>query len=106
MSRPSFNAAWAASQRIYDPANPGAKVAKVIGGNVEKNINNPVPAQRWDNTCAVRMSYIQALVDSYLARDYSNPLVEPEIKGVRFDFLKCMDLVKRLVIDPKRSYRR
>lgn len=58
MARPSFNAAWAASQRIYDPVNPGAKVAKVIGGNVEKNINNPVPAQRWDNTCAVRMSYI------------------------------------------------
>lgn len=58
MSRPSFNAAWAASQRIYDPANTGAKVAKLIGGNVEKNIGNPHAAQRWDNTCAVRMSYI------------------------------------------------
>lgn len=58
MTRPSFSAAWAASQRIYDPANPGAKVAKVIGGNVEKNINNPNATQRWDNTCAVRMSYI------------------------------------------------
>jgi len=58
---------------------------------------------------------IKALVDSYLARDYSHPLVEAEIKGVRFDFLKCMDLyhskelddlAKRLVIHPKRSYRR
>ena len=57
---------------------------------------------------------VQSLVDSYLARDYSNPLVESEIKGVRFDFLKCMDLyhskaledlVKRLVIRPKRTYR-
>jgi hypothetical protein len=58
MTRPSFSHAWAASQRIYDPANSGAKVAKVIGGYVEKNINNPDPKQRWNNTCAVRMSYI------------------------------------------------
>jgi len=58
MTRPSFSAAWAASQRIYDSANPAAKVAKVIGGNVAKNINNPDATQRWDNTCAVRMSYI------------------------------------------------
>ena len=55
---------------------------------------------------------VKSLVDSYLARDYANPLVESEIKGIRFDFLKCMDLyhsnalqdmVKRLVIHPKRS---
>lgn len=58
MSRPTFDAAWAASQRIYDPTNSGAKVAKMIGGNVEKNIRNPIATQRWDNTCAVRMSYI------------------------------------------------
>ena len=58
---------------------------------------------------------VQALVDNYLARDYSHPLVESEIKGIRFDFLKCMDLyhskaledlAKRLVIDPKRGARR
>ena len=30
----------------------------MVGGNVAKNINNPDPAQRWENTCAVRMSYI------------------------------------------------
>ncbi|TXF97039.1 type VI secretion system amidase immunity protein Tai4 [Massilia arenae] len=56
---------------------------------------------------------VNSLVNSYLARDYSNPLVESEIKGVRFDFLKCMDLyhskalddlAKRLVIHPKRIY--
>lgn len=57
---------------------------------------------------------VRSLVDSYLARDYTNPVVESEIKGVRFDFLKCMDLyhskaledlVKRLVIHPKQTYR-
>jgi hypothetical protein len=57
---------------------------------------------------------VKALVDRYLARDYSNPLTESEIKGVRFDFLKCLDLyhskeldaqVRRLVIQPKRTYR-
>jgi hypothetical protein len=58
MNRPLFTFAWSASQRIYDPSNSGAKVAKLIGGFVEKNINNPDPAQRWSNTCAVRMSYI------------------------------------------------
>ena len=57
---------------------------------------------------------VKSLVDSYLAREYHNPLVESEIKGVKFDFLKCLDLyhskeldvlVKRLVINPKRTYR-
>lgn len=57
---------------------------------------------------------VEALVDQFLARDYANPLVESEVKGVRFDFLKCLDLyhskaldrlVKRLVIHPQRSYR-
>jgi hypothetical protein len=57
---------------------------------------------------------VKSLVNRYLARDYSNPLVESDIKGVRFDFLKCMDLyhskaledlVKRLVIHPKHTYR-
>jgi hypothetical protein len=58
MTRPPFVAAWAASQRIYDPVNPGTKVARMVGGYVEKNINNPNPQERWSNTCAVRMSYI------------------------------------------------
>jgi len=57
---------------------------------------------------------VKSLVNSYLARDYTNPIVESEIKGVRFDFLKCMDLyhgkalddlVKRLVIHPTRTSR-
>lgn len=57
---------------------------------------------------------IKRLVDEYLAKDYQNPLVEAEIKGVRFELLKCLDLyhsdefvsqVERLVIDPMRTYR-
>ncbi|MGF6413096.1 type VI secretion system amidase immunity protein Tai4 [Paraburkholderia sp. MM5482-R1] len=57
---------------------------------------------------------IKTLVDNYLARNYQNPLVESETEGVRFDFLKCLDLyhskeldaqVKRLVINPRRTYR-
>ncbi|WP_175820355.1 type VI secretion system amidase immunity protein Tai4 [Burkholderia sp. BCC0419] len=56
----------------------------------------------------------KSLVNRFLARDYRNPVVESEIKGVRFDFLKCLDLyhsqeleaeVRRFVINPKRSYR-
>ena len=58
MARPSFAGAWTASIEIYDPAHPGVKVAQVIGGNVAKNINNSDRNQRWNNTCAVRMSYI------------------------------------------------
>ncbi|MBW7982497.1 type VI secretion system amidase effector protein Tae4 [Enterobacillus tribolii] len=58
MARPSFADAWSASLRIYDPADPAAKVAEVVGGYVEKNINHSDPNQRWSNTCAVRMSYI------------------------------------------------
>jgi len=58
MTRPLFSYAWAASQRIYDPSQSGSRVSEIIGGYVEKNINNPDPAQRWSNTCAVRMSYI------------------------------------------------
>lgn len=58
MKKPPFSVAWAASQRIYDPTNSGAKVAQTIGGFVERNVNNPDPQRRWSNTCAVRMSYI------------------------------------------------
>lgn len=56
MLKPSFMAAWTASQRIYTPSAAADRVAKVIGGAVATNIRHPtVP---WTNTCAVRMSYI------------------------------------------------
>jgi hypothetical protein len=57
---------------------------------------------------------VKELIDSYLARDYQNPLVEPEVKGVRFDLLKCLDLYhskdleslsQRVVINPTHTYR-
>ncbi|WP_297203038.1 type VI secretion system amidase immunity protein Tai4 [uncultured Pluralibacter sp.] len=57
---------------------------------------------------------VKALVDSYLARDYSNPLAESEIKGIKFDLLKCFDLyhsaalqklVQRVVMKPNRRWR-
>lgn len=59
-------------------------------------------------------SEIESLVHTYLARNYHNPLAEAEVAGIRFDFLKCLDLyhskeleaqTRKLVIDPARSYR-
>jgi len=58
MVKPTFAAAWAAAQRIYSATNPAAQVATVIGGRVATNINHPDLKVRWNNTCAVRMSYI------------------------------------------------
>lgn len=57
---------------------------------------------------------VKSLVKAYLARDYRNPLVETEIKGVRFDFLKCLDLyhsealkalAESVVLNPEHTYR-
>lgn len=57
---------------------------------------------------------INSLVSSYLERDYRNPLVESEVKGIEFHFLKCLDLyhsdeldaqVERFVLSPNRTYR-
>jgi hypothetical protein len=58
MKKPAFKQAWQASQKIFSPVNSGERVAKVIGGTVATNINNPDEKYRWKNTCAVRMSYI------------------------------------------------
>lgn len=57
---------------------------------------------------------VEALVNKYLSRDYYNPIVESEVKGVRFDYLKCLDLyhskeldslVKHIVYKPQHTYR-
>ena len=56
LARPTFTAAWAASQKIYNPANPGEQVAQIVGGEVAANIRDK--KNPWRNTCAVRMSYI------------------------------------------------
>ncbi|KES11617.1 type VI secretion system amidase immunity protein Tai4 [Snodgrassella alvi] len=39
------------------------------------------------------------LVNSYLSRDYFNPLAETEVKGLKFDFLKCLDLYHSKELD-------
>ena len=55
---------------------------------------------------------MEQLVDSFLARDYRNPLAEAESPGQQFNLLKCLDLyhsseldaqAKRLVMRPKHS---
>ncbi len=57
----------------------------------------------------------EALVKQYLGRDYTNPLVESEVKGIRFDYLKCLDLyhspelqkqVDAYVVGPEGTYRK
>lgn len=57
---------------------------------------------------------IKALIDQFLKRNYANPLAEGEAKGVKFDFLKCLDLyhskelddqAKKYVIKPTHTYR-
>ncbi|KMY00614.1 hypothetical protein V476_05450 [Pseudomonas syringae KCTC 12500] len=56
---------------------------------------------------------VKALVEKYLARDYTNPLAESQIKGIKFDLLKCLDmyhskeldaLTKKVVTHPNQSY--
>ncbi|HEJ8099123.1 TPA: type VI secretion system amidase effector protein Tae4 [Serratia marcescens] len=54
-NRPIFSAAWAASTKIYNAQYSAQNVAKIIGGRVTMNI---APNGKWENTCAVRMSYI------------------------------------------------
>lgn len=57
---------------------------------------------------------LQTLVKKYLALDYRNPLADAEVKGVQFNFLKCLDLyhsdeleaqVRQFVPNPNRTYR-
>ena len=56
---------------------------------------------------------VKSLVNRYLSRDYFNPLVESEMKGVKFDMLKCLDmyhskeldtLTQKLVGNPDHTY--
>lgn len=56
VAKPTFRAAWAASQKIYDAHNSGERVAQVIGGRVADYIHDK--KRPWKNTCAVRISYI------------------------------------------------
>ncbi|MDO5667152.1 MAG: type VI secretion system amidase immunity protein Tai4 [Alcaligenaceae bacterium] len=40
-----------------------------------------------------------SLVEEFLSRDYTNPLAEAEAPGLRFDFLKCLDLYHSAELD-------
>ncbi|EPM71366.1 hypothetical protein A584_09714 [Pseudomonas syringae pv. theae ICMP 3923] len=79
--------------------------------NVGTDVDSSVSAIRdWANYDWEKSpEKLREFVDNYLAKDYTNPLVESEIKGVRFDLLKCLDLyhseeldtwTKKVVINP------
>lgn len=57
-TRPRFLAAWTAAKNIYDPNDPLGKVKNTIGGAVKRNFEIPVESGGWENSCAVRMSYV------------------------------------------------
>jgi len=52
MGRPSFQAAWSAFMAVRVPV---LTVGKLIGGNVQRNIEMP---DGFENACAIRMSYV------------------------------------------------
>jgi hypothetical protein len=63
---------------------------------------------------AVSISEVDRLITSYLSRNYDNPIVDDEVKGVHFELLKCFDLYhskslqqlsKKTVVDPDGFYR-
>jgi len=56
--RPNFIAAWSAAKRIYDPLEPLKKVKDTIGGMEMKNFEISPEQGGWENSCAVRMSYV------------------------------------------------
>ncbi|CAB3747288.1 hypothetical protein B7G54_02925 [Burkholderia puraquae] len=83
---------------------------------VSKDIGSSISALRdWTYYDMKRApEVIHALVAKYLARDYRNPVVEPEVRDVKFDFLKCIDLYRGKELDaaarqfvsrPNRTYR-
>ncbi len=54
------------------------------------------------------------MVDSYLSRNYLNPSAEIQIRDIKFDFLKCLDLyhskeldtlAKRVIEHPQETFR-
>ena len=53
MERPSFTSAWDAFVSVNLPVKD---VGKIIGGNVQKNIELPVGG--FENACPIRMSYV------------------------------------------------
>ena len=57
---------------------------------------------------------VHNLIDKYLSRDYFNPYAEFDVKEVKYDYLKCLDLyhskdlkrlAKEIVYDPNETYK-
>ena len=57
---------------------------------------------------------VHNLIDKYLSRDYFNPYDEFEVKQVKYDYLKCLDLyhskdlkrlAKEIVSEPNETYK-
>jgi len=90
VARPAFNSAWIASQRIYNAADPSGNVAAIIGGKIAQNINRP---GGWENTCAVRMSYILNQCGTHIP-----PVTHQTVRGAdgRSYFFRVRDLIKYL----------
>lgn len=55
MKRPSFQEAWNAFLMVRQPVSV---VGKIIGGNVQKNIEIPENEGGFANACPIRMSYV------------------------------------------------
>lgn len=53
MARPSFQGAWTAFMAVNVSV---AAVGKIIGGNVQKNVEMPIGG--FQNACPIRMSYV------------------------------------------------
>ncbi len=53
MARPSFQGAWTAFMAVNVSV---AAVGKIIGGNVQKNVDMPIGG--FQNACPIRMSYV------------------------------------------------
>lgn len=71
-------------------------ITKAYKGNtdVEKDTGSSVSALKdWiDYDIDKSIDKEIVLINSYLSRNYFNPLAEQEVKGIKFDFLKCLDL--------------
>lgn len=71
-------------------------ITKAYKGNkdVEKDTGSSVSALKdWiDYDIDKSIDKENVLINSYLSRNYFNPLAEQEVKGIKFDFLKCLDL--------------
>lgn len=65
MARPSFNQAWNAFLKVKVSVS---EVGKIIGGNVQQNIDMPVGG--FQNACPIRMSYVLNMTGFPISKAY------------------------------------